>query len=183
MQKDKLTMKDIKTDLHKELKNSYFRLVVFSLLFAAISALIYFINPVKFVDVRLFIYLLIFIALAALLLYLVIVQTVDIIKLNKMFRNPACIVKDKLVGMEIKEYYNRYGITTEHHLFFSGYGEYVIPPENYTWSQNFNMSDKSVYNCSTCGDEFYLVLSKPHTGKILLAYNTKMFEFENVVML
>ena len=34
------------------------------------------------------------------------------------------------------------------------------------------------YNTLKGGDEFYLVLSKKHTGKILLVYSTKMFEMK-----
>ena len=40
------------------------------------------------------------------------------------------------------------------------------------------MSDQMAYIYSECDDEFYLVLSKPNTGKIVLAYNTKMFELQ-----
>ena len=49
---------------------------------------------------------------------------------------------------------------------------------NYSWSELYYMNDNLAYNNSECGDEFYLVLSKPHTGKIVLAYNTKMFELQ-----
>ena len=38
---------------------------------------------------------------------------------------------------------------------------------------------RGMYNCSDSGDEFYLVLSKPHTGNILLAYNTKQFDMDD----
>ncbi len=79
--------------------------------------------------------------------------------------------------MKIEEYYKGIGFMQEiYHLTFSGYGEYVVPQENYSWSQNFSMTAKGVYNYSDYGDEFYLVLSKPNTGKILLVYNTKMFD-------
>ena len=38
--------------------------------------------------------------------------------------------------------------------------------------------DLFVYFHAECDDEFYLVLSKPHTGKILLAYPKKMFDLQ-----
>ncbi len=52
----------------------------------------------------------------------------------------------------------------------------MIPDNSYSWSTLF--ATLSVYESSDYSDEFYLVLSKPHTGKILYAYNKKMFEME-----
>jgi hypothetical protein len=40
------------------------------------------------------------------------------------------------------------------------------------------MESKWVYLHAECGEEFYLVVSKPHTGRVLLAYPAKMFTLQ-----
>ena len=40
------------------------------------------------------------------------------------------------------------------------------------------MTARGVHSTSFDGDEFYLVLSKPHSGKVLLAYPAKYFTLE-----
>ena len=40
------------------------------------------------------------------------------------------------------------------------------------------MTAKGVHDLAFEGDEYYLVLSKPHSGKILLAYPAKYFQLE-----
>lgn len=94
--------------------------------------------------------------------------------LNKSGR----IVTDRVVGMQTKDHLHRSSSYQTFHLRFASYGEYVIPAINYRWSSLHNMDADMVYFHVECDDEFYLVLSKPHTGKILLAYNTKMFDYQ-----
>ncbi|MBO5853078.1 MAG: hypothetical protein J6Q74_04635 [Clostridia bacterium] len=180
MKREKLTVENIKADLRKELKNGYIRLISTTLIFVALVALIIRIGTEKYIEASLVISQVFFCFAAALLLYVVIIQAIQVIRLHKIFYNTDYIVTDKLVGMEIEEHYNRVtmGVDVIYHLHFSSYGKYTIPLENYKWSEMFSMSNKGVYNYSECDDEFYLVLSKPHTGKILLAYNTKLFEMK-----
>ena len=65
-----------------------------------------------------------------------------------------------------------------YYLRFAGYAKYRIPTTSYRWSYQYEMESKWVYFHAECDDEFYLVLSKPHTGRILLAYPAKMFTLQ-----
>ncbi len=65
-----------------------------------------------------------------------------------------------------------------YYLRFAGYVKYRIPHTNYSWSTLYEMNDHWLYFHAECGDEFYLVVSKPHTGRILLAYPAKMFTLQ-----
>lgn len=171
MQKEKLTISNIKTDLWNETKGSCVELIALTLLLLALIVIIFLVPIV--------IYKVLFGCLAIVAFCLVAKRASVFISLYRVLHNTPCIVKDKLVGMEEKEHHSRYGRYKTHYLHFSGYGTYKIPNVNYKWSLTFAMNDRSVYEYySNYGDEFYLVLSKPHTGKILLAYNTKMFELE-----
>lgn len=174
MQKEKLTMDKIKADLSGVFKTNIGAIiisVVLFLLFLGVVLLANTLTPSNF-----FIYLF---AIPVLLLLLpVIMSVIKTIKLYKVLNNTQCIVKDKLIGKEIKEYYTRHGLVKYYFFYFSGYGEYQVRGEYYKWSQNFNMWYDGLYRQSDCGDEFYLVLTKRHTGKILLVYNTQMFEMQ-----
>lgn len=60
-------------------------------------------------------------------------------------------------------------------LEFSSYGQYyILSGENYVSSNLYSMGAKEVFNCSNIGDNFYLVIDNKE--RILLAYNTKLFE-------
>ena len=100
----------------------------------------------------------------------------SVVQLGRILNRPGEIVKDCLIGMETKGFWRQDPHIRR--LHFASYGEYKIPGENYRWSELYAMSDKNVYFHAECGDEFYLVLSKLHTGKILFAYNTKMFDYQ-----
>ena len=107
---------------------------------------------------------------------------VKVYRLYTVWKYPGHIVKDRLVGKYIRGHLQG-GLFTRYyeacHLRFASYSKYKIPGENYSWSDLHCMNDKTVYSYAECGDEFYLVLSKPHTGKILLAYNAKMFDYQS----
>lgn len=96
------------------------------------------------------------------------------------FRRRPYIVRDTLVSAEsdsdisVNTYQKRDYCT----LHFSRYGDYAVPQKNHTWSKLYPLSCMGEYYHASEGDEYYLVLSKPHSGKILLAYNTKMFTLE-----
>ena len=55
-----------------------------------------------------------------------------------------------------------------------------MPEKNHQWSKLYPLSAHGEYIYAMPGDEYYLVLSKPHSGKILLAYNAKLFELESL---
>ena len=169
MQKEKLTIQNIKTDLKELLKDRYIELIEITLVFLLFVAVLFWI-PILFYKVA-------FGCFAAIMLCLVVFQILDIIELHKAFHNVERIVKDKIVSKETRRY-NRMRKRGYFRLRFSNYGVYMIPDESYSWSSMFRMLHKKVYESSDYGDEFYLVLSKPNNGKILFVYNTKMFEME-----
>ena len=171
MQKEKLTISNIKKDLFNEIKDGLWEPIALILLLLGASIITF-----KIPDI---VYKFLFGCLAIIAFYLVVKQILVFVRLYRALHNTNCIVKDKLVGKEEKEHISRSAYYETRHLYFSSYGDYEIPDENYKWSSNFAMNASSLYNYySNCDDEFYLVLSKPHTGKILYAYNTKMFELE-----
>lgn len=89
------------------------------------------------------------------------------------------ITTDTLHSSEGDRYYSRVGSRTYYcTLHFNGYGDYEVPIKNYPWSKEYPMTTSGVHNTSFDGDEFYLVLSRPHNGKILLAYPAKYFILE-----
>lgn len=174
MQKEILTIQNIKKDIHNEIKDSYIRLAVCTAFFMVMLVL-FLVIPNS--NLLFLLYKLFFGFGALVFLLLLIIQIKDFAMLCKNFKSKNCIVKDKLISAEIQDDFYGKAYVKTYHLNFSGYGEYVIQADNYRWSSIFSMSAEGVYNYSNSGDEFYLVLSKPHTGKILFVYNTKLFEF------
>ena len=176
MLKEKLTTQNIRQDLKLELKKNYMRVVgssVFSLIIIGLIILAF-----SMANVYGGYYGLHFSAMACFVLGFDVFYVLRIVDIQKNLDDKKHIVKDKLVNVEVYEDI-RVGIhNIVYTMHFSSYGKYVIPKENYKWSENFNMNDTGVYNYSKFGDEFYLVLSKPHTGKILMVYNTKLFDME-----
>lgn len=176
MQKERLTIENIKQDLSVEIKKTYRGLAAIIILLIFIVLLIgcaFKIGPYAFS----FNFILVCCSVPF-LLFSIIKEIRKSTMLHTNLKNTNCIVKDKLVGRVEKEHYRRYRMNTTHHLYFSCYGDYKIPDKNYKWSSAFSMNHDGVYNYAKCGDEFYLVLSESNTGKILYAYNTKMFDME-----
>ena len=94
------------------------------------------------------------------------------------------IVTDKLMTYQEKETYigSAFSSSFSHPyiLEFKSYGNYSIPSKNnYTLSRNYSSTDKDIFNYATIGDTFYLVITKKE--KILLAYNTKLFELKKSI--
>ncbi len=170
MQKEQLTIEKIKFDLKKLLKDRCIELVELTFV------VFFFLAILLWIPISLLFYKIAFGCFAAIMLCLVVAQVFDIITLHKAVDNTDYIVKDKMISKEIRRYM-RIRNRGYCRLHFSCYGTYMIPDESYSRSTNF--IPKNVYESSDYGDEFYLVLSKQHTGKIHYAYNTKMFEFEN----
>ena len=96
------------------------------------------------------------------------------------FRHKLYVVKDVLISSEFEKGIRPRTWTpyTDCTLHFSGYGDYEVPEKNYPWSKEYPMTGEGVYRTSMDGDVFYLVLTKPHSGKILLAYPAKYFTLE-----
>lgn len=176
MQKEKLTRDKIKADLKRNIKKNVSAIVVYVILSVFLLLITYFIYSYSSNYFKILTYLFGF--MTAVVFVVTIVFAIQTIKLYKIFNKTSCIVKDKLIGKEIKEYYTRRGLEKYYYFYFSGYGEYRLSGEYYKWSQNFNMWYDGLYRQSDCGDEFYLVLTKRHTGKILSVYSTQMFQME-----
>ena len=62
-----------------------------------------------------------------------------------------------------------------YYLYFSEYGKFAIPLQNYIWSETFACTDKGVYYTSKIGDEFYLAISG---RKIVRVYNKRLFQLK-----
>ena len=107
-----------------------------------------------------------------------VVLAVPIYRRFSALKNLRGVVIDRLARKELKYRPSRYRPNERHWLYFVSYGKYEIPDANYEWSELYYMGSKMVDVHADCGDEFYLVLSKPHAGKVLLAYNTKMFDYQ-----
>lgn len=176
MKKARLTMENIKTDLRIKMKHGYKWLAFTSSMFFVILVIIFVVAAFR-VDVSGFLTDFIYCLVGeVVLLYVTIRQLKNLIMLHENIKKMNCIVMDKLVYAEEKDRYRRTTRDERFCLHFLQYGKYIIPKENYKWSSDFSMSDVGVYNYANNGDEFYLVLSKPNNGKILFAYNAKMFE-------
>ena len=175
MIKEKLTMENIRSDLRATIKGYYITIVLFTLLL-----LIFLGGSILFLKHAYFSYHTIIFCLGVIIHFVVIVVLIkDLILLYKNFNNKKCIVKDKLISAEITGEFRRRRYVDRYRLNFNCYGKYMIPQyNNYPWSSLYCMRDEGVYNYSTFNDEFILVLSKPYTGHIILAYNTKLFELE-----
>ena len=95
------------------------------------------------------------------------------------FRRRPYMARDTLHASEGDRYFSRVSSRTYYcTLHFNGYGDYKVPMNNYPWSKEYAMTTRGVHNTSFDGDEFYLVLSRPHSGKVLLAYPAKYFVLE-----
>ena len=179
MQKEKLTFGDIRADLHTKIK-------IFGKRIALLSALGLIMLGLLLADFPLGAFDLggkwLLGAVAEVILLAVAIDQIRIFAmLCRSVKAEPCIVKDTLLNAEVKDRYSRKFIDDKYRLHFAKYGSFVIPVENYKWSAAFEMDAKGVFHHSCSGDEFYLVLSKAQGGKILLAYNTKIFEFEEWV--
>lgn len=173
MQKERLTLQNIQQDLKKDLKSTLTGLVmlsVLSVLMAVICAVMW--SAVFWLG-------LVFGVFAVLLWIALVLEIGRVLVCWRVMNRQADPIKDTLIGMEIKDHYQRgRGVYQTYHLYFSCYGEYQIPCESYSWSSVYPLSEYGVYNYANTGDEFYLVLSKRHTGKILLVYSTELFDWQ-----
>ena len=171
MKKEMLTIQDIQSDLCRILRGNIFGFVA-----SVIGLLLFLVLCCTTIedDMSLKTILACVIVLMGFLILIVRTATA-VVQLGTILNRPGEIVRARLTGMEMKSSWRQLSIRRLH---FAGYGEYKIPGENYKWSGLYAMSDKDVYFHAECGDEFYLVLSKPPYHKIVLAYNTKMFDYQ-----
>ena len=173
MKKETLTKKNIMIDLKKALNKSIgsFILALILMFFSLLIVNLAF----SIRDLGDLIWGGIFILLSS---AIIIITAIDLYRHLYAYRNKLNIQHERLVEVKINEHYTGGFIPfrQHHNLIFARYGKYYIPKDNYTWSNEFHMDVKGVYNYSNIGDEYYLILSKDK--KILLAYNMKLFELK-----
>jgi hypothetical protein len=61
--------------------------------------------------------------------------------------------------------------------YFEGGSEWEVPLENYKWSKTYRLSREGINYTSLQGDTFYIVRLNS-TGNVVVAYNTKFFEYK-----
>ncbi len=177
MRKDKLTIENIKKDTHQVYVSGYVCLgifIAFTLLFAWLAKLCWEVGgAIGWNSVLFFV-------CAILFLIMVIVTIVELPKWKKLSYNKPIIVRDKLVGKDIERPVNGSG---KYCFYFSSYGRYETFVDEfnkiYTWSENFSMTPQRVFDRADVNEEFYLVLDKKHSGKIISIYSNEIFELEN----
>ena len=176
MKKETLLFDHILQDIRSSRKENIKSIVFYGSLLTVLGALLiasYSLAPVLFIY-----YLLCYAVALGTLVYKIVKHSCHLAALSHSARDADCLVTDKLVNAESIDRYRGNNPIGRYRLHFAQYGQYLIPRKNYVWSETFSMSDQGVYNYSIPGDEFYLILSKPHSGKILFAYNKKMFDLE-----
>ena len=181
MQKEILTTQAIQYDLRKMIRGHIIAVAIFSVFFALFTWLLVAVIEDGLKWYKAFFAILnavFFGSLPVLFLYGTIASILEIHKLRSLCKRPGSIVKDRLVGKEVKEHLHRWRYYETYNLRFASYGEFAIPGVNYEWSDLYYMDSSALFMHAECDDEFYLVLSKPNTGKILLAYNAKMFDYQ-----
>lgn len=173
VKKEQLTPERIRCDLKHELRSWYFEL-------AMVGVPLVLLGCCEYICLRHsapFLLHLVTMALFIPALCVMVVLIVRQVRLRLATFGKDGLVRDKLINAEERAHYTRYGGQYfTYHLRFYNYGWYKIPDENYEWSIAGSMYSSGVYRDSQCGDEFYLVLSRPHNGKILMAYPCKLFE-------
>ena len=97
--------------------------------------------------------------------------------------NKFTIISDTVYQKNAKKtYYIGRGIfgTIPFSITFSRFSKYYIPyGKNYKSSEFFTTTDKRIYENTSIGDTFYLILI--NNKKILLAYPNSLFEYKDII--
>lgn len=177
MRKDILTIKNIKKDIRQYYIAQFFGIafcVGFGTLFAWLTYACWkYGGIVGWYTIPFFICSIAFIAT-------LITTIISIPKWKKLISNEPIIVVDKLVGKAVE-----HPIESNYSwlcFYFSSYGRYktLVDEFNkcYTWSENFAMTPQRIFDRADVNEEFYLVLDKKHSGKILEIYSKEVFVLE-----
>lgn len=170
--KDTLTMQNIRRDLRRKLWKSWVGLA-FSGVLLALIVWLFRMMPAVIFELQFWL---------CLILWLVIFgwQVSSVWYTLGGFHHKICIVRDKLISAHSGENISARTYTKHYWciLSFARYGDYAVPQKNHKWSKLYPLSCMGEYYHASEGDEYYLVLSKPHSGTVLLAYNAKLFELE-----
>lgn len=113
--------------------------------------------------------------------------TVDRFRKKKSIKNVSIEdyeIKNEAISYIKEEVYisnhrsriNRY--TSVYIMHFEDGKTYNIPKNNYVWSKECPMSDRTLYEMTHRGDIF-TVVTKKDTGEIVMTYPTDYFEYKN----
>lgn len=104
----------------------------------------------------------------------------DIIHRKRIKNYKFFIVEDVVIGKQI--YYTRRG-RERHILELDRCTDYILPFENYIWSDYSKATDIDVYNATNIGDKFYVVVPLSQRNNTawqsFAVYNTKYFELSD----
>lgn len=165
--KTPITPQLIKEDLREKRRYLYKQLVGYLLGFAMMcGAFLWGINQHKEGDLP---FKIILGVLSAVVLALLIWKVTEIRRHRFPADVRAVLVKDYVVGTERRDHLRlrmrasrlRFYVVETLHILFAQYGEI--------------QASEGEYNYARCDDEYYLLLSKPHVGKIVLAYHADSY--------
>lgn len=183
MKKDILTIQKIKSDYRKLFYSSIKTVILMPIILVLlITLIIYLFSCLQNKNLFLLLEILI-ISPPIFMCYICLATIFETYKdYNTIKKDLFKIVTDTLISSEEKATYIGSAFAASfsrpYTLNFASYGQYcILNGENYSSSELYTMNDKGVFNYSTVGDIFYLILD--NKNRILLVYNTKLFELSD----
>ena len=183
MKKDILTIQKIKSDYRKLFYSSIKTVILMPIILVLlITLIIYLFSCLENKNLFLLLEILI-ISPPIFMSYICLATIFETYKdYNTIKKDLFKIVTDTLISSEEKATYIGSAFAASfsrpYTLNFASYGQYcILNGENYSSSELYTMNDKGVFNYSTVGDIFYLILD--NKNRILLVYNTKLFELSD----
>ena len=156
MSKEKLTAQRIVQDLKEKRKDACSNVVAFAVVFVlSLSIFLQAIHSENAFDIYR-----VMLGVSTLLMFLFLALfVIETVTLSRAMKGKSAVVKSILADMNT--------IRWKHHIFYLYFPQYGRCP-----------IEAGQYYYTHIGDEFYLILSKPNRGKILLTYHTDMYEWE-----
>lgn len=156
MSKEKLTAQRIVQDLKEKRKDIYCNVVGFAVGFVLfLSVFLRSIHSENVFDIYR-----VMLGVSTLLMFLFLALfVIETVTLSRAMKGKSAVVKSILADMNT--------IRWKHHIYYFYFPHYGRCP-----------MEGGQYYYTHIGDEFYLILSKPNRGKILLTYHTGMYEWE-----
>lgn len=156
MIKEKLTAQRIVQDLKEKRKDTCCNVVGFAVGFVLfLSVFLRSIHSKNTFDIYR-----VMLGVSTLLMFLFLVAfVIETVTLSRAMKGKSTVVKSIVVDMNT--------IHWKHHIYYLYFPKYGRCP-----------MEAGQYYYTHIGDEFYLILSKPNRGKILLTYHTDMYEWE-----
>ena len=172
MKKEQLTEENIKSDIKYQIKCGYISILICLVFFAVFMLFSRAVKSFEFEPLYNFTLI-----MALLMVFGAIESIIIIINRYIILRNKIIVVRDSLYDKWTRGHRDGRGrIHFTCHFCFYRNGKYQLPKIVNIWSENYCISDERMYELSDCGDVFYLVLSRGKKGKVLFAYNGKMFD-------